>query len=305
MKMSQLRQMTALSAVLLVSSHALADDFSTKVVARGLNKPTGIAVRGSTVYFTEIPTPGVGGGLNGVKELKLGNGAIRTIHQGEPEPVNIAVDEWGILYWTCKSAGVILEQAPRPPSAMAMPVLTGLAKPSGIALDRRGNIYFTQLPTPGVAGGANSVSVVSAENSMKVRELSKGEPEPTDIAASDQGVLYWTCNYAGVILTRNRRGETSLLLGGLNQPKGIALDDERDLLYWTEVPTPGIAGTAGGRNKVWGYDLDRKKKFLINAGDPEPTDIAVAHNGRVYWTCTSAGVIVESRRKGHRDDRED
>jgi hypothetical protein len=34
---------------------------------------------------------------------------------------------------------------------------------------------------------------------------------------------------------------------------------------------------------------------VINQGDPEPTDVAVARNGRVYWTCTVAGVIVEAR----------
>ncbi len=38
----------------------------------------------------------------------------------------------------------------------------------------------------------------------------------------------------------------------------------------------------------------------INEGDPEPTDVAVARNGSIYWTCTSAGVIVEAKRVGRR-----
>lgn len=300
MKSLRHRFLPALALALLASSAALAQNYTFKVVAQGLHRPTGIAVRGgSKVYFTEIPTPGVGGGQNAIKELSLGTGAIRTIHQGEPEPVNIAVDEAGVLYWVCKSAGVILEQSPDAPASSAVPLLTGLTKPSGIAIDEEGHVYFTQIPTPGVGGangGKNSVSVVSVRNHTKVTVLSQGEPEPTDIAASEDGELYWTCKTAGVILTRDEDGKTKLLIGGLNKPVGIALDEERRLLYWTEVPTPGVSGTNGGSNKVWAYNLRTKAKFIVHSGDPEPTDIAVASNGRVYWTCSSAGVIVEARR---------
>jgi hypothetical protein len=297
MKSVRYRLLFNLAVALLTSSAAFAQAYRVKVVAQGLSRPTGIALHGgNTVYFTEIPTPGVGGGANAVKELKLGNNSVRTIHQGEPEPVNIAVDKSGILYWTCKSAGVILEQAPHPASATAVPLLTGLTKPSGIAIDRKGNVYFTQIPTPGVSGGMNSVSVVSVFDNNPATVLHQGEPEPSDIAASGDGVLYWTCKTAGVILTRDEDGNTALLLGGLNKPVGIALDDKRDLLYWTEVPTPGISGANGGSNKVWAYNLRTKAKVLVHSGDPEPTDVAVAANGSLYWTCTSAGVILEARR---------
>ncbi len=300
MKFIRPRLLACLAATLLSGSAALAQGYTFEVVASGLSRPTGIAAHGSgKIYFSEIPTPGVGGGLNAVKELKLGNGATRVIHQGEPEPVNIAVDKSGVLYWTCKSAGVILEQAPNRPASTAMPLLTGLAKPSGIAIDEDGKVYFTQLPTPGVGGGSggtNTVNSVSTENHHSVHVISSGEPEPTDIAASGDGELYWTCKSANVILTRDVDGNIKPLLTGLNQPVGIALDEKRQLLFWTEVPTPGVAGTAGGLNKVWSYNLRTAAKILVHAGDPEPTDITVTPNGRIYWTCSSAGVIVEARR---------
>ena len=124
--------------------------------------------------------------------------------------------------------------------------------------------------------------------------LSGGEPEPVDVVVSRDGTLYWTCRTAGVILQR-RGGKTSVLLDGLQSPTGIALDRKGGELYFTEVPTPGVAGKDGGRNRVSVLDLRRGRVRVINAGDPEPTDIAVAPNGRVYWTCTSAGVIVEAR----------
>jgi hypothetical protein len=287
-----------LTAVALVATGAVAaSEYTTTVVARGLSQPTGIATRGNSVYFTEVPTPGVPGGNNAVKELKLGAGTIHVLHQGEPDPVNIAVDKAGILYWTCRTAGVILEDTPAPNTATAV-LLDGLQRPTGIAADRHGNVYFTEVPTPGVPGsmgGSNRVLKVSAYASQTVEVLSDGEPEPADIAASGEGELYWTCKTAGVILARDSDGIVSLLLSGLNTPQGIALDEQRRLLYWTEVPTPGVPGSMGGINKVWVYDLNSKVKSLVDAGDPYPSDIAVGNNGRVYWTCTSAGVIVEAR----------
>jgi hypothetical protein len=270
------------------------EEFSFKVVASGLNRPTGIAAAPDRIYFTEIPTPGVGGGLNGVKELRLHSGSVTTLHQGEPEPTHIAIDRHGVLYWTCKSAGVILEQAAYP-GAPAVPLLTGLAEPSGIAVDREGNVYFTEVPTPGVAGGLNKVSVVATDGGGPM-VLHMGEPEPTDITVSKHGDVYWTCKSAGVILHQDENGATVPLLTGLIKPSGIAIDRTARLLYWTEVPTPGVSGANGGTNKVWEYDLKTGAKTLIHSGDPEPTDITVGANGSLYWTCSSAGVIVEASR---------
>ena len=73
-------------------------------------------------------------------------------------------------------------------------------------------------------------------------------------------------------------------------------------MSFTEVPTPGVPGTAGGRNKVRALDLSSGRLRSIHEGDPEPTDVAVARNGNVYWTCTSAGVIVEAKRLGGRSE---
>jgi sugar lactone lactonase YvrE len=275
------------------------EQFKTRVVASGLHRPTGIAIQGNhTIYFTEVPTPGVSGmngGSNSVSQLSLSNRRITTLHTGEPEPVNIIVGQDNDLYWTCKSAGVILTQDDEGETSV---FLGGLQKPSGIAMDRCGNIYFTQVPTPGVNGmNGGSNSVVFAIGTATV-VLSMGEPEPADIVVSKDGDAYWTCRTAGVILERSAAdGQTRVLLEGLQKPVGIALDHQGRNLYFTEVPTPGVGGMNGGQNKVWQYDLKTGVKTLVNSGDPEPTDVAVSRSGNIYWTCTSAGVIVEARRK--------
>ena len=132
--------------------------------------------------------------------------------------------------------------------------------------------------------------------------LHVGEPEPTDIVVSRRGELYWTCKSAGVILEQTG-GVTTVLVSGLNKPSGIALSKNGRNLYFTEVPTPGVPGSAGGKNTVKVLNLRTKEIRVIHAGDPEPTDVTVARNGNVYWTCTSAGVIVEA--KLQRRDRDD
>jgi sugar lactone lactonase YvrE len=264
------------------------------VIAAGLDRPVGITVEGSeTVYFTLVPTPGVGGGSNGVAKLDLETGAITMLHVGEPEPTNIAIDREGDLYWTCKSAGVILRQTEEGTTSQ---FLGGLEQPSGISVGKRGNVYFTEIPNPGVPNAGNRVSVTNGNTKVI---LHQGDPEPTDIVVSRNGSLYWTCKSAGVLL-RRVNGETSVLLDGLNNPVGIALDHKGETLYFTEVPTPGVPGNAGGQNRVNALDLRTKTVRVIHEGDPEPTDVAVARNGNVYWTCTSAGVIVEAKRIGQR-----
>lgn len=283
--------MVVATGVVGVSAFSISADsgYRLRVVASGLAKPTGIAVGGwNTLYFTEVPTPGVAGGVNGVSSLDLDSGEITVLHRGEPEPLNLAVSRDDEVYWTCRSAGVILKMTE---DGETRPVLTGLNKPTGISIGRRGTIYFTEVPMPGVAGGSNGVK---ASDGTLTKVVSSGEPDPVDVVVGRDGTLYWTCRAAGVILQR-KDGKVSVLRDGLDHPTGLALDRQGRNLYFTEVPTPGVSGANGGRNKVSVLNLRRGTVHIINEGDPEPTDVAVAPNGRVYWTCTSAGVIVEAR----------
>ena len=290
---------------LLALTPAHAADYSTRVVATGLDRPSGIvAITPRLLAITQLPTPGVPGtegGENTVDLVFVGSKPERArvwnLTTGEPEPTNLALDRHWNLYWTCKSAGVILERSViRGETSL---FLGGLEQPSGIAVGRQGNVYFTQLPTPGVGGGAGGMNTVNVTDGETIETLTLGEPEPTDIAVSRNGTAYWTCKSAGVILRRTPDGTVSLLLSELASPTGIALDHRGRNLYFTEVPTPGVPGSQGGENKVWVYDLRKAKLTLVHAGDPEPTDITVAFNGAVFWTCTSAGVIVEAREKSH------
>ncbi len=287
----KMRALISITAIALIAP-AVATEYRIRVVKDGLASPTGIAVSGAhpfkTIWFTQVPTPGVPGGGNSVDKMFLPTRHVVNIHSGEPDPVNIAISPSGFPYWTCRSAGVILRQT----ATGVEPILTGLQRPIGISFDAHHNLYFTQVPTPGVAGGKNTVNLY--DGSM-IHILTMGEPEPTDIAADRYGNAYWTCKSAGVILKRDSNGNVSLLLHGLNKPVGIAVDRTGDNLYFTEVPTPGIPGSMGGGNFVWKYNVNTGQREIVHFGDPEPTDVAVSDDGFVYWTCTIAGVIIEAR----------
>jgi hypothetical protein len=270
-------------------------DYRTRVVVSGLERPTGIVAKGSDkLFITQLPTPGVpgsAGGRNTVEAIALSSGRRTVLTLGEPEPTNLALDKHGVLFWTCRSAGVILQ---RDNSGDVSPLLGGLDAPTGLAIDRWDKVYFTQLPTPGTPGGAGGLNTVNRFDGEQVEVLTLGEPEPTDIAVTRDGDAYWTCRSAGVILRRTADGQVSLLLAGLESPTGIAVDHQGRKLFFTEVPTPGLPGSRGGRNRVSEYNLRTGALDVVDLGDPEPTDIAVARNGHLYWTCSSAGVIVEA-----------
>ena len=129
-----------LALLTLVPTIASAKDYRFRVVAAGLNRPLGLTVEGSeTIYFSQVPTPGVPGGANSVVKFDLDTGQFAVLHQGEPEPTNLALDRDGNVYWTCKSAGVILVQSEDGVTRM---FLRGLNQPSGIAVGRRGEVYL-------------------------------------------------------------------------------------------------------------------------------------------------------------------
>ncbi len=280
----------------LISSAALGADFDTFVVATDLEAPTGISYTGvgPWVALSEVPTPGVfgnDGGMNRVSLLNLRTKEQKEISFGEPYPMNLALDDEPTnLYWTCQTAGVIFRRDNMGNKEM---YLAGLDSPSGISA-AGDTIYFTTIGDPGQFSKENKIWSYDGTDLV---ELTNGEPAPTDIAIGLDGSLYWTCKTVGVILRMDPDGNKTHLLDDLDNPVGLALDEVGNL-YFTEVPTPGVGGKDGGRNKVWRYNLDNEVLDLVNEGDPEPTDITVTPDGEhIVWTCTAAGVVVVAQER--------
>lgn len=289
---------TAWLVCLVLTSGVSAQTYRTSVIARDLERPTGITVSlFRQLYFTELPTPGVSGpngGTNTVNQLRA-NRRVRVLTEGEPEPTNLSANLFGDIYWTCKSAGVILTLERRATEASL--VVGGLNNPSGIAASPLGFAqFFTEVPTPGTSGangGENKVSVF-IEGIGRTIVLDQGDPQPTDVAVDLFGNIYWTCTSAGVIV-RLSGGEVEVIARDLKRPYGLA-SDLLGNLYFTEVPTPGVSGADGGENRVSKLNVGTGEITLIDLGDPDPIDVTVEPFGTtVYWTCRSAGVIVEAK----------
>lgn len=285
------------------SNIAQAQSSKTDLVISGLQKPSGINLDiYGNLYYSEIPTPGSGGGENRVVRLNPNRKRSVVVSTGDPNPENISTDLFGNVYWTCESAGVIVRRTQFGTGTQSV-LLRNLKSPVGIdvPLLTPGFIFFTQVPTPGVPGtdgGSNDVNVaIQFRRSYFSFPLNKGEPEPVDIAVGLDGTVYWTCRTAGVILMRSVSGEVSVVESDLESPMGLDID-LYGRLYWTEVPTPGVSGANGGRNRVVRYTPRTDKTVVINSGDPEPYDVTVSPFGdEVYWTCRSAGVILRARSK--------
>ena len=279
----------AFAALALVASPSFAQGFRKTKIASGLDHPNGIALSpAGQVYFTELPEPGKMGGRNTVARLDK-NGKKLVIVRGEPGPTNLAFDRRGNYYWTCRFAGVLMQGNGRSHRAIAK----GLKSPNGVAVDAKGQVFFSQIPNPGKKGMGNNIAMLV---NGKAKVLKMGEPEPFDLAVAANGSIYWTCRTAGVILKRDRQGKVTKILSGLEKPSGLAMDASGKL-YFSETPTPGKPGSKGGRNKVWEYDPRSKNFALISFGEPLPIDVAVSRDGRkVYWTCNTAGVIFRADR---------
>jgi streptogramin lyase len=289
------RRLAAAGALLGALSPAVAAQaYSTSVVVRNLMRPTGIVVGSDqTLWVTEVPEPGRGNGNNKVARIEPDFTTKTVLAMGEPEPTHIARSASGDLYWTCTSAGVIQHRS----GSMQTTLLRMLEKPSGIAIGGNGVLYFTEVPTPGVNGmngGRNKVS--SWTQSGGVQTVTMGEPEPRDIAVDGHHNVFWTCRSANVILWRDARTSVvAPLLTGLDKPSGIAVD-AHGAIYFSEVPTPGMSAAQGGRNRVSRYVPATRTLTVIDFGDPEPFDVAVTPDGsNVFWTCSSAGVIVRAQ----------
>ena len=206
-------------------------------VATGLSNCNGISVTPKgRIFITQLPTPGKPGskgGKNNVAELL--NGKAVVLKAGEPEPVDIVADANDNLYWTCKSAGVILRRDAKT-TAVSL-VLDKLDSPSGIAMDGAGNLYFTEVPTPGKfanQGGRNAVWKYDPKT-RNLTAIQFGIPEPTDVTVSADGKnVYWTCTSVGVIMQAVLTGTAPTVTSTSSNRVGDTVN--------LDLHAPGMAG---------------------------------------------------------------
>jgi len=285
--------MSAMGAALLVPFQYQAKapkstpaTYTIRTIASGLAAPGELQLAGDdTLFLGQAPLAPRDASL---AKLSLRSGEVTYLGADSAVLTGFAVNREGRLYWVDASRGALLSQGR--PGEPPQVIHKGPALPAArVAADSAGRIYITR--TSPVADGRDSVAILVRGSSL-VQIPDPGGPPKTSVTAAVTGDLYYTSMRDGVIYHIGPDGRGNVVVAGLDKPQGIALGPDEDTLYFTEIPTPGIAGEDGGRNTVNALDLSTLERSVIHRGDPQPTGIAVASNGTVYWTSTSRGLVL-------------
>ena len=258
--------------------------FTFNEVASGLSSPSGIALGGAnTLVVSQTPAAPQDAAI---AKINLSTGGIALQGAGPAVHSGFAANHAGRLYWVDASSGALMTQGSTDQSPVVLHA-GGMLPATTLAVDAADKVYIA-----GSAPSSSGVAAVLVLGGTMSAIPDSGGPEKTALAAGTSGDLYWTSGSAGLIYHRSPDGQGSVILSGLNAPKSLSLDPGGNILYFTEVPTPGVAGSAGGRNTVNALDLATRTRTVIHSGDPQPTGVVVAPNGNVYWTSTSRGVVM-------------
>jgi hypothetical protein len=252
--------------------------------------PSGIAVHGGWVYWTNYDTAGTGGTKSGaVMRVSTTGGTPQVIAQGQSFPWAVVADDTS-AYWTCNGSGVLRKAPVGGGTATVIaqncefPNNTGpgtCENPAGIALDSTSVYFVDQL-----------------DGVFKV-PLAGGTPVYLSSAAFPVGVavdgtnVYWTNASSSQFQFANASVQSVPLGGGsdntiaspLTKAWGIATDGVS--VYWTEYLSPGVVQKAprGGGSTT-----------TLASAQTFPYGIAV-DGTNVYWTNYTLGGSIMTMKK--------
>ena len=166
------------------------------------------------------------------------------------------------------------------PNASHTLAFNGTGKVSAIAVDaRRRRVYWTdrgnnQLWTSAVGAGRGLADARAVQGYMG---------EPRDIAVRrSTGAVYWADKSAGAVYVSLDRGSTrDTLIGGLDQPMGLAVDDATSTLYVAEYGGGNITMFDLGADAAANVTAGRAAAaFATNLSAPRALRV---HERHLYW----------------------
>ena len=190
--------------------------------APSVDNALSIAVGDDKVYWTEM----TGENAGTINSANLDGSGVEELKSIKAVPIGIAVDTAeDKLYWT-NSRGRI-QSANLDGSGIAN-VVQNLKTPMDIALSDD-NAYWTQ--------GNGSVRFVNLQGKKTIDDISTGAKSANSLTIAD-GKVYWTektGENAGTINSANLDGTGAKQLLSIDAvPMGIAVDTQRENIYWTD-----------------------------------------------------------------------
>ena len=234
---------------------------SPVVVASNRARPSGIALDGTHIYWTNSATSG------SVMKVALAGGKPMTVAASQASPDGIAVDGKS-LYWTSSSGSVT--SAPVE-GGKTTPVASKQDQPTAIAA-QNGAVYWVNQTGSG--------SVMKAKAGDAPKAIATGLNMPCGVAVDDQNVYYTSYGSGTLSRVGLDGGKPALMASAQSFPCNVAVHG--DSVFWVNTGKPSAVmklSLAGGEAKALASDIAAPS--------------GVATDGKhVYWTTTDKGGAV-------------
>ncbi len=170
-------------------------------------------------------------------------------------------------------------------------VETGLRDPQGLALDAAAKSLFWSDHEV-TSSGDRSLIYRANLDGTQAKVVATLTGFAVDLAADSEGQsIYWLDPWRGAIgrVSYDGKDVEDNLVGGLDQPGGLAIDPATRQIFWTEQGA-GVIRRAS-------FDGSDEKAIVVQEQHERPVRIAVdSAAGKIYWSDIGEGQIV------HRED---
>ena len=200
--------------------------------------------------------------------------------------------ETGHLYWLdLKAGGAVMTASSDGSGAKALVIGQGLDGPDGVAVDApHGKIYWTNMHEGTDQGSLQRADLDGSHVEYVIKPGGAHTPKQLQIDAA-HGRMYW-CNRDGFTIARAKLDgtEPELLMTGLKNPVGMALDLGNSLFYFSDKNAQTIQRAS--MNGPPGTLTGRKDVETLFSGLQRPIDLALdLEQDKIYWTDRDEGTV--------------